>query len=153
VKVETIIELIVTSVLDYLDADFDVANLAVLAAIYLPITDSSVFTSYRFKNQISDIKNNSTDKRIQIFFKGEKVRELTIFSEFRYVAQCLPERLQSCVVVAGYAWDGNSYPGNEYWKDALCSFDSQSILCSNLGQFQNPEVNVKLAEPERIKVY
>jgi hypothetical protein len=139
------------SVLDHLDRGFNVLSLKNLAAIYLPVTDLSIYSNYQFRSQITTINVHAADT-IKVSFKNSQ-ETLTIFNKFRYVAQLLPKELNSCLVVAGYAWDGNSYPGNEYWKDSVSSFDSMAILCSNLGQFQNPEVNVKLADAERIKIY
>jgi hypothetical protein len=153
VKAETIASLIVIAFLDYLDQNFNVLNLKNLVAVYLPVADLSVYSNYRSVNQISAVDVNSADDKIKITFKGDQGSNLTIYNRFRYVAQTLPNEIKSSFNIAGYAWDGNSYPGNEYWKDSLSSFDSTAILCSNLGQFQNPEVNVELAEPERIKIY
>ncbi|CRK95984.1 CLUMA_CG009425, isoform A [Clunio marinus] len=149
----TICNLIVTAVLDYLDSTFDPKKLEYLCAIYLPVVDMKIYSCYSNKNQISSIEVNRKDSSIQINFKGIADKQLTIFNQFRYVAQLLPEEFKSCLIVAAYAWDGNSYPGNEYWIDYLTSFDPQAILCSNLGQFQNPEVNTKLADAHRIKTY
>ena len=119
----------------------------------MPVTDFDVYSKFITKNQLTSLKVEQKTKSIEIKFKEVADKSLIIFNEFRYVAQLLPEKFKECLVVAGYAWDGNSYPGNEYWKDSTGSFDSQSILCSCLGQFQNPEVNVKLADAERIKFY
>ncbi|CRK95983.1 CLUMA_CG009424, isoform A [Clunio marinus] len=149
----TICNLIVTAVLDYLDSTFDPKKLEYLCAIYLPVVDMKIYSCYSNKNQISSIEVNRKDSSIKIKFKGVTDKQLTIFNQFRYVAQLLPEEFKSCLIVAAYAWDGNSYPGNEYWIDYLTSFDPQAILCSNLGQFQNPEVNTKLADAHRIKTY
>jgi hypothetical protein len=152
VKADLIASLIVTSVLDHFDFNFDTLNLKVFGGLYLPVVDINLYSSYHFKNQICKISVNSAEETVEIFFKGFE-DTLKIFNQFRYIAQVLPRELSSCLTVAGYAWDGNSYPGNEYWKDSLSSFDSTAIFCSNLGQFQNPEVNVNLADAERIKIY
>ena len=65
----------------------------------------------------------------------------------------LPQEFENCISIASYAFDGNSYPGNEYWRGNMNSFDPQAIYASLLGQFQNPEVNLKMADAERIRVY
>ena len=54
------------------------------------------------------------------------------------------------LLVAMYAWDGNSYPGNEYWtatkkKNRIRgSGDSAAAACSTISELQNPDVNVNV---------
>jgi Domain of unknown function (DUF4804) len=59
----------------------------------------------------------------------------------------LPSYLKGMITVAMYAWDGNAYPGNEYWLGALdSSGDPAAACCSTITQTQNILVNPFLSE-------
>lgn len=149
VKAELISKLIVTGVLKFLDSSFDFQSFSHLKALTLPVVHTDVYSSFSFKEKINKITVENREKIVVTF----KDHEIKIFNKFRYVADFLPKGFENCISIAAYAWDGNSYPGNEYWCGKLSSFDSQAIFCSLLGQFQNPEVNTKIADEERIKIY
>lgn len=47
-------------------------------------------------------------------------------------------------LVAQYAWDGNAFPGNEYWMGQRNgSGDSAAASCSTIGELQNPMINAR----------
>jgi len=47
------------------------------------------------------------------------------------------------LLVAMYAWDGNSFPGNEYWRGMLHASDPAAACCSTMAELQNPYINKK----------
>ncbi len=58
----------------------------------------------------------------------------------------LPEGGDGKVVVSCWAYDGNSYPGNEYWRGSLSTSSDPAAACATqVVELHNPRINPKMS--------
>ncbi|KND04316.1 uncharacterized protein SPPG_00047 [Spizellomyces punctatus DAOM BR117] len=75
-------------------------------------------------------------------FRTDKGNDIRIEFSKRDPAQQLEARDQDMLLVASFAWDANSYVGNEFWTGMLtASGDPAAAACSTIGEIMNPDIN------------
>ncbi|KAI7132351.1 hypothetical protein KC337_g5458 [Hortaea werneckii] len=76
------------------------------------------------------VTNTAAEKEIRVLFSK------------RNPAAKLPSGEEDELLVLSYAWDGNAFPGNEYWVGSLCGSGDPAAACmSTIGELHNPLVN------------
>ena len=72
---------------------------------------------------------------------GEKIGNTLIINSKNNPAR-LNEMKKGKLLVAMYAWDGNSFPGNEYWMNmTTASGDPAAASCSTIPLVHNTVIN------------
>ena len=96
--------------------------------------------------RVKDVDFSWIAKNDEVKLKhGESFNGIKIHFSRRNPFDLLPEPDKKKLVVAMFAWDGNSYVGNEYWEGQLsASGDPAAAACSTIPELMNPDINNKI---------
>lgn len=72
----------------------------------------------------------------------EAGRSKAIEVRFTEKDPCRKLEREGLLLVVSWAWDGNSYVGNEYWNGYMDSSSDPAAVCfSTIGELMNPDIN------------
>lgn len=114
-----------------------------------------VLTDLDHKNALTHISDvhfawieNEVFYPLSTSFKSkEKIRLVNNKANPGDLANFDPKTTTDKMLFFSFAWDGNSYPGNEYWIGWLsASGDPAAASCSTIPESQNPQINEKFLD-------
>ena len=103
---------------------------------------------------IFELNGKDNEGNDQYLAKDINKHEITIQAGRRAPADELYAPFRKCLLVAMYAWDSNSFPGNEYYFGQLsASGDPAAASCSTIPFVQNAEINKEYINGKNTGIY
>jgi len=92
-------------------------------------------TKLELVNEKYNIITSKFEKAESIALREKKIKESKL-----QIRTSKPT--EKSILITSYAWDSNSFPGNEYWlRDFTSSDDPVTAFSSTIQEMQNPYVN------------
>ncbi len=85
--------------------------------------------------------NESKMETIHQLIATHKSNQIKIIDQYEVSIFDKTNHSENDCIVCQYAWDGNSFPGNEYWYRTWQSADPAFISATALAEIQNPILN------------
>merc|ERR1712083_566924 len=102
----------------------------------------------------SPIFQKDKDNDDQYIIYDQSKHKIIVKSGRRAPADPLESPFSQCLPVSMYAWDSNSFPGNEYYHGMLsASGDPAAASCSTISFVQNSEINKEFINGANTGVY
>eukprot|EP00484_Ammonia_sp_Unknown_P023517 CAMPEP_0197024828 /NCGR_PEP_ID=MMETSP1384-20130603/5315_1 /TAXON_ID=29189 /ORGANISM="Ammonia sp." /LENGTH=616 /DNA_ID=CAMNT_0042453283 /DNA_START=49 /DNA_END=1899 /DNA_ORIENTATION=+ len=102
------------------------------------------------------LDGKETNNKREYVVEDKKKKKIFVQFGNRNPADPLDEKFKAkkCLICACYAWDGNSFPGNEYWFGGLsASGDPAAAACSLIAWSQNSEINKEYVNGDNTGFY
>ena len=91
---------------------------------------------------------------IKIFNNKKNINNIDIIFDKRNISDILSGKYIDNLLCGMFAWDGNSFVGNEYYQGMLsASGDPAAASCSTLPYIQNPLINIEYISGKNTTLY